>query len=177
MTSLTQQAFSPAVFRFAHRLLPERHGENSRTGQPDRSAFFRFDFFFEHFDEFIRRNLSQITFLAGTHGKKTGFQFLFTDGDDIRSSLVSRLSDLIADLFVSHVGFRSEPCRRALICQFLRKRSEFFRNRQSLICTGASQRGYFPAKCSVRIPINLSMEPKITLWIMTGLCFSPSAPT
>ena len=46
----------------------------------------------------------------------------------------------------------------------------------TLTCTGASHVGNAPAKCSIRIPINLSMDPKITRWIMIGRCFSPSAP-
>jgi hypothetical protein len=34
---------------------------------------------------------------------------------------------------------------------------------------GESQNGHFPAKCSINIPTNLSNEPRIALWIITGL--------
>ena len=44
-------------------------------------------------------------------------------------------------------------------------------------CTGASQVGNAPAKCSIRIPMKRSIEPNTTRWIMIGRCFSPSAPT
>ena len=47
---------------------------------------------------------------------------------------------------------------------------------RTFTCTGASHTGNFPAKCSINIPINLSILPKITLWITIGLCFSPSLP-
>ena len=43
-------------------------------------------------------------------------------------------------------------------------------------CSGASQVGNAPAKCSVRMPMKRSMEPNTTRWIMIGRCFSPSAP-
>ena len=46
----------------------------------------------------------------------------------------------------------------------------------TLTCTGASHVGNAPAKCSIRIPINLSIDPNATRWIMIGRCFSPSAP-
>ncbi len=47
----------------------------------------------------------------------------------------------------------------------------------TLTCTGASQVGKAPAKCSVMTPMNRSMEPSTTRWIMMGRCFSLSAPT
>ena len=33
-----------------------------------------------------------------------------------------------------------------------------------------------PAKCSVITPMNLSIEPNTTRWIIAGRCFSPSEP-
>ena len=44
-------------------------------------------------------------------------------------------------------------------------------------CTGASQVGKAPAKCSVMTPMKRSMEPRTTRCIMTGRCFAPSSPT
>ena len=47
---------------------------------------------------------------------------------------------------------------------------------RTFTCTGFSHTGKAPAKCSVMTPMNRSMEPSTTRWIMTGRCFWPSSP-
>lgn len=37
------------------------------------------------------------------------------------------------------------------------------------IYLGDNQNGHFPPKCSINIAIHLSKDPKIALWIITGL--------
>ncbi len=36
------------------------------------------------------------------------------------------------------------------------------------IYLGDTKNGHFPAVCSVKIAINLSIDPKIALWMITG---------
>ena len=43
-------------------------------------------------------------------------------------------------------------------------------------CTGASQNGNAPAKCSIRMPMKRSNEPISARWIITGVCSALSAP-
>ena len=43
-------------------------------------------------------------------------------------------------------------------------------------CSGASQSGNAPAKCSIRMPMNRSMQPNGARWIITGRCGLLSAP-
>ena len=40
-------------------------------------------------------------------------------------------------------------------------------------CTGAIQVGRIPFVSSSKKAINLSIDPRIALWITTGVCFSP----
>jgi hypothetical protein len=39
----------------------------------------------------------------------------------------------------------------------------------TMACLGDKKKGHLPAKCSIRIATNLSTEPRIALWIITGL--------
>src|SRR5829696_83546 len=43
-------------------------------------------------------------------------------------------------------------------------------------CTGESQTGKEPAKCSIRTAMNLSVEPVTALCKSTGVCALPSSP-
>ena len=43
-------------------------------------------------------------------------------------------------------------------------------------CSGASQVGKLPAKCSIKTPQKRSMEPKGARWMRTGRCGLLSAP-
>src|SRR3990172_254026 len=43
-------------------------------------------------------------------------------------------------------------------------------------CTGASQTGKAPAKCSMSTPMKRSIEPSRARWIMYGRCSCPSSP-
>ena len=40
---------------------------------------------------------------------------------------------------------------------------------QTMTYLGESQKGHLPAKCSVNTAVNLSTEPRMARWMMTGL--------
>ena len=87
------------------------------------------------------------------------------------------LPDLLADLLAAVVHLHPE----ALPVQLRRPPGRHTPPARSVTgstftCTGASQAGKAPAKCSVMTPMNRSMEPSTTRWSMTGRCFSPSSP-
>ena len=44
-------------------------------------------------------------------------------------------------------------------------------------CSGASQTGNAPAKCSIRIARKRSNEPAMARWMTTGRCSALSSPT
>ena len=44
-------------------------------------------------------------------------------------------------------------------------------------CTGASQTGKAPAKCSIRMPMKRSRDPKSARWMTYGVCSALSSPT
>ena len=137
-----------------------------------------FDLLFDIRDEGIKTLLALVAFETASH-RYDAVLFLFgADYQHIRDLLqslphgsCSRSSRTLVSISARIPASSSSVMNLLGIIPCIYRRSAVL-----LTCTGASQVGNAPAKCSIRIPMKRSMEPNTTRWIMIGRCFSPSAP-
>ena len=101
-------------------------------------------------------------------GDGAGLGFLLADDEFVGDFGDAGGSHLGLNAFGAGVDFGAEAGFGQFGDYFLGVVVEFLADGQNIACTGASQRGKSPPKCSMRTPMKRSMLPKGARWIITG---------